>query len=63
MVKSINYRSIVWLTREQKKAKIDLWEAKERKALQQDIANLENKLDVLDYLVGLAIKEDDNENA
>ena len=63
MVKSINYRSIVWLNREQKKAKIDLWEAKERKALQQDIANLENKLDVLDYLVGLAIKEDDNENA
>ncbi len=59
MDKSISYRSLVWLNKEQKRAKIALWNAAERNAPQQDIENLKNKLEVLDWLIGLAIKEDD----
>lgn len=57
MDKDINYRSLVWLNREQKRVKNSLWKAIERKAPQQDINNLTNKLEVLDYLIGIAIKE------
>lgn len=61
MDKSINYRSIVWLNREQKRGKMALWNAIERKAPEKDIDNLKNKLEVLDWLIGLAIKEDEDE--
>lgn len=57
--KSIGYRSLVWLNKQQKSAKIALWNAIERKAPEQDICNLKNKLEVLDWLIGLAIKEDE----
>ena len=57
MEKDINYRSLEWLGREQKRARNALWNAIERKAPQQDINNLTNKLEVLDYLIGLTIKE------
>lgn len=57
--KSIGYRSLVWLNKQQKSAKIALWNAIERKAPEQDIDNLKNKLEVLDWLIGLAIKEDE----
>lgn len=59
MDKSINYRALVWLNREQKRAKNALWNAAERNAPQVDIDNLKNKLEVLDWLIGLAIKEDE----
>lgn len=53
MDKSIGYRSLVYLNKEQKRAKNALWNAIERKALEQDIDNLKNKLEVLDWLIGL----------
>ena len=59
MSDSIQHRSLVWLCREQKRAKMALWKAIERKAPQVDIENLNNKLEVLDHLIGLAIKEDE----
>lgn len=57
--KSIGYRSLVYLNKEQKRAKNALWTAIERKAPEQDIDNLKNKLEVLDWLIGLAIKDDE----
>ena len=57
--KSIGYRSLVYPNKEQKRAKNALWNAIERKAPEQDIDNLKNKLEVLDWLIGLAIKEDE----
>lgn len=59
MDKSIGYRSLVYLNKGQKRAKNALWNAIERKAPEQDIDNLKNKLEVLDWLIGLAIKEDE----
>ena len=59
MDKSIGYRSLVYLNKEQKRAKNALWTAIERKAPEQDIDNLKNKLEVLDWLIGLAIKDDE----
>lgn len=56
---SIGYRALVWLNREQKRAKRDLWYAEQRNATQEELCNLNNKMDVLDWLIGLAIKEDD----
>lgn len=61
MDKSINYRAIVYLNREQKRGKNALWNAIEKNAPSQDIDNLKNKLEVLDWLIGLAIKEDEDE--
>ena len=58
MSDSIQHRALVWLCREQKRAKMALWNAIERKAPEQDIDNLKNKLEVLDHLIGLTIKED-----
>lgn len=49
----------MYLNKEQKNAKNSLWRAIERKAPEQDIDNLKNKLEVLDHLIGLAIKEDE----
>lgn len=59
MSESIQHRSLVWLCREQKRAKMALWKAIERHAPEVDIDNLNTKLEVLDWLIGLAIKEDD----
>lgn len=59
MDKSVNYRSLVYLNKEQKRTKNALWNAIERKAPEQNIENLKNKLEVLDWLIGLAIREDD----
>lgn len=59
MSESIQHRSLVWLCRELKRAKMALWNAVERNAPQQDIENLKNKVEVLDWLIGLAIKEDE----
>lgn len=59
MDKSINYRSLVYLNKEQKNAKNSLWRAIEKNAPQVDIENLKNKLEVLDHLIGLTIKEDE----
>jgi hypothetical protein len=62
MDKNINYRSLVYLNKEQKRVKNALWNAIERKAPEQDIENLKNKLEVLDHLIGLTIKEDESES-
>ncbi len=59
MDKSIGYRSLVYLNKEQKRTKNALWNAAERNAPQQDIENLKNKLEVLDHLIGLTIKEEE----
>ena len=59
----IGVRALKWLQREQKRAQHAMLTAGLKKASEQDIANIQSRLDVLDYLVGLAIKEDDNENA
>ena len=63
MTESINDRARVWLNREQKRVMNALLNAAERNAPPQDIDNLTNKLEVLDWLIGLAIKEEEDENA
>lgn len=57
MSDSIQHRSLVWLCRELKRAKMALWNAKERNAPSTDIENLTNKIEILEYLIDGAIKE------
>lgn len=61
MDESINYRALVYLNKSLKSTKIALWNAVERNAPERDIYALKNKTEVLDYLIGLAIKEDDED--
>ena len=49
MSESISHRALVWLGREKKRAQHALWHAVERNAPHEEIENLKNKLDVLEY--------------
>ena len=60
MDQNIKFNSLVYLYKEQKHVKISLYRAVERKAPSIDIENLTKKLEVLDWLIGVAIKEDEN---
>lgn len=61
MVKSIKERALVYLCKELRNKKLALYNAGERNATQVEVENLQNKLEVLDWLLGVAIKEDDSD--
>lgn len=56
---SIGVRALKWLQREQKRAQHAQWTAFMKNASEQDMANIQNKLEVLDWLIELAIMEDE----
>ena len=59
MDQSVKHRSLVYLCKEQKHAKLALWRANERNAPSSDIESLTKKLEILDWLIGVVIKEDE----
>ena len=58
----IKLDALTYLYKHQKRAKLSLDQA-ERHGDCEAAENLKKKLTVLDWLIGLAIKEDGNENA
>lgn len=48
---NIGVRALKWLQREQKRAQHAQWTAFMKNASEQDMANIQNKLDVLDWLI------------
>ena len=59
MSKSIKERTLVYLCTELRRKKHALRNAEERNATQVERENLTDKLEILDWLLGLTIKEDD----
>ena len=55
MTADVEKRVLLWLGREQKRTKMDIWKAKERKARPEEIGNLQNKSGVLDELFWLVM--------
>lgn len=61
MVKSIKERALVYLCKELRCKKLALYNADMRNAPQLERENLADKLEVLDYLLGVVIKEEGND--
>lgn len=51
--------AMAYLLKETRRAKNSLWHAIERKAPEREIGDLRRKMSVLDWLMGVTIKEDD----
>ena len=61
MSKSIKERALVYLCTELRRKKHALRNAEARNATQAERENLADKLEILDWLLGLVIKEDDDD--
>lgn len=59
MAKTIKSQSMAYLLKETRRAKKSLWHAIERHAPEREIDDLRRKIAVLDWLLGVTIKEDD----
>ena len=51
-------RSYTYLTRRLKKARISLARAEEKPNGAQEVRDIQNKIEILEYLQGLVVKED-----